>query len=156
MNINVSLVIQMLVFVVFIILTMKFVWPPITKILEERQKNIADGLAAAEKGHRELRLAEKKAKESLTKTRVQATKILEQATQHADRIIIVAKNKAREERERILQIAKNDIAQEYNAAKIKLLEQVSAIVIESTKKILQREINAEINNDLLNEMTREI
>ncbi|AJC50163.1 F0F1 ATP synthase subunit B [Coxiella endosymbiont of Amblyomma americanum] len=156
MDINASLIIQMLVFAIFIVLTMKFVWPSVMQALEKRRKNIADGLAAAEKGYKKLKLSEKKEKESLTRTKAQAMKIIEQAHQRANYIILVAKSKAREERTQLLQLAKNDIDQEYNTVKIKLLKQVSDIVVESTQKILQREVNKASHDRLLDELISDI
>ncbi len=94
MDINASLIVQMLVFVVFIGLTMKFIWPPLTKALEARRKNIADGLAAAEEGRKELELAEIKSKEQLTEAKTQAAHIIEQANQRANHIVEEAKNKS--------------------------------------------------------------
>lgn len=105
-DINASLIVQMLVFIVFIGLTMKFIWPPMIKALETRRKNIADGLAAAEKGHKELKLAEIKVKEALAEAKAQAAQIIEQANQRANHIIETAKNKAREEGAQLLQLAK--------------------------------------------------
>lgn len=156
MDVNASLVVQMLVFVVFIGLTVKFIWPPIIKALETRRKNIADGLAAAGKGYRELELAEIKAKEALMETKVQAAQIIEQANQRANHIIKAAKNKAREEGVRLLQLAKNDIEQEYNTARTELLKQVSDIAVSGAQKILQREMDKASNDHLVDQLLSEI
>lgn len=156
MDVNASLIVQMLVFIVFIGLTMKFIWPPIIKALETRRKNIADGLAAAGRGHRELELAKVKAKEALMKTKAQASQIIEQANRRANHIIEVAKNKAREEGTQLLQLAKNDIEQEYNMARTALLKQVSDIAVSGAQKILKREINKASNDYLIDEFLSEI
>lgn len=156
MDINVSLIMQMLVFIVFIGLTMKFIWPPMIKVLETRRKNIADGLAAAEKGHKELKLAEIKTKEALVEAKAQVAQIIEQANQRANHIIEAAKNKAREEGAQLLQLAKNDIEQKYNAAKTELLKQVSEIAVAGAQKILQREVDKASNDHLVDELVSEI
>lgn len=155
-DINASLIVQMLVFIVFIGLTMKFIWPPMIKALETRRKNIADGLAAAEKGHKELKLAEIKVKEALAEAKAQAAQIIEQANQRANHIIETAKNKAREEGAQLLQLAKNDIEQKYNAAKTELLKQVSEIAVAGAQKILQREVDKASNDHLVDELVSEI
>ena len=156
MDINASLIVQMLVFVVFIGLTMKFIWPPLTKALETRRKNIADGLAAAEEGRKELELAEIKSKEQLTEAKTQAAHIIEQANQRANQIIKEAKNKAREEGAHLIQLAKNEIEQEYNAAKTELLKQISTIAVAGAQKILQREVDKASNDRLVDELVSEI
>lgn len=96
MDINASLIVQMLVFIVFIGLTMKFIWPPIIQVLELRRKNIADGLAVAEKGHKKLEVAEIRSKEIFTEAKAQAAHIVEQANQRANRIIKEAKKQGSE------------------------------------------------------------
>ena len=156
MDINASLIVQMLVFVAFIGLTMKFIWPPMIKALETRRKNIEDGLSAAEKGYKELKCAETKVKEVLLEAKIQAAQIIEQANQRANHIIEAAKNKAREEETQFLQLARSNIEQEYNIVKAELLKQVSDIAVAGAQKILQREINKENNNHLINELVSEI
>ncbi|MBW5802411.1 F0F1 ATP synthase subunit B [Coxiella endosymbiont of Ornithodoros amblus] len=156
MDINSSLIVQMLVFVVFIGLTMKFIWPPLRKALEARRKNIADGLAAAEEGRKELELSEIKSKEQLTEAKTQAAHIIEQANQRANHIIEEAKNKAREEGAHLIQLAKNEIEQEYNAAKTELLKQISTIAVAGAQKILQREVDKASNDRLVDELVSEI
>ena len=156
MDVNASLIVQILVFMVFVGLMMRFIWPPMIKALETRRKNIADGLAAAEKGQEKLELSEIKAKEALVKTKAQAAQIIEQANQRANHIIAAAKNKAREEGAQLLRLAKNDIEQEYNAARTELLKQVSDIVIAGAQKILQREVDKASNDHLIDELFSEI
>ena len=156
MDINASLIVQMLVFIVFVGLTMKFIWPPMVKTLETRRKNIADGLAAAEKGHKQLALAETRVEKQLIKAKNQATHIIEQANQHANYIVAEAKNKALEEGERLFHIAKNEIQQEYNAVRAELLKQISTIAVSSAQKILQREVDKSSSDNLVNEVVGEI
>lgn len=156
MDVNASLMIQMLVFIVFIGLMMKFVWPPLIKVLEVRRKKIADGLAVAEKGYKELELAEIKSKEIVIKAKAQAAHIVEQANRRANNIIKEAKNKARKEGAYLLQLAKREIEQEYNVARAELLKEISDIAVASAQKILQREVDKASNNRLVSELVSEI
>lgn len=156
MDINATLIIQMLVFVIFIWVTMRFIWPPLMKALEARRKTIADGLAAAEQGRKELELAEIKAKEQLMDAKMQAAQMIEQANQRANHIIEEAKNKARDEGEHLLQLAKGEIDQEYIAAKEKLMKQVSGIAVAGAERILQREVDKASNDRLIDELVGEI
>ena len=156
MDINASLIIQMLVFVVFIGLTMKFIWPPLIKVLELRRKNIADGLAVAEEGHKKLQLAEMRSKEIFTEARVQATYIIKQANQRAHYIIEEAKNKARKESAYLLQTATREIEQQYNTARAELIKQISDIAVAGAQKILQREVDKASNDRLVDELVSEI
>src|SRR5882672_9963457 len=102
MNINATLIGQMITFAVFVIFTMKFVWPPITKALQDREKKIADGLAAAEKGERSLDLATHKAKEIIQEAKVNANQLVEQAHARAAQLVEEAKEIARQESDRIV------------------------------------------------------
>ena len=156
MDVNASIIVQMLVFIVFVGLTMKFIWPAIIKALETRQKSIVDGLAAAEKGHKKLKLAEMQAEKQLIKAKEKATYMIEQASQNAHYIIAKAKNKAREEGKYLIQLAKNEIEQEYNVTRAKLLKQMSSIAVISAQKILQREIDRTSNDRLVDELANEI
>ncbi|MFW0072448.1 MAG: F0F1 ATP synthase subunit B [Coxiella-like endosymbiont] len=156
MDINASLIVQMLVFIVFIGLTMKFIWPPIIQVLELRRKNIADGLAVAEKGHKKLEVAEIRSKEIFTEAKAQAAHIVEQANQRANRIIKEAKNKAQKESAYLLQLAKSEIEQQYNVARAELIKQISDIAVVGAQKILQCEINKVSNDRLVDELVSEI
>ena len=156
MDINATLIIQMLVFVIFIWVTMRFIWPPLMKALETRRKTIADGLAAAEEGKKALELAEIKAKEQLTEAKTQAAHIIEQANQRASHIIDESKTRAREEGDHLLQLAKGEIEQEYNAAKEKLMKQVSSIAVAGAERILQHEVDKASNDRLVDELVSEI
>jgi len=156
MDLNATLLIQMLCFAVFIWVTVKYIWPPITGALEERRKKIADGLAAAEQGQKDLELAEHKSREMLTDAKTQAAQIIEKANQRANHIVEESKTQAREEGERLLQLAKGEIEQEYNSAKEKLLHQTVALATAGAEKILRREVDAASNEGLVNELSSEI
>ena len=156
MNLNATLIVQMAVFAIFVIATMRYIWPPIAKVLEDRQTKIADGLAAAEAGHKQLELAELKSKELIEDAKVQAAHIIEQANQRATHIVEESKGKARKEGEQLLKLAKDDILQEYNTAKAALIKQVSAIAVAGAEKILQKEVDKASNDRLVDELVNEI
>lgn len=156
MNINVTLFGQIAAFVLLIWLVNKFLWTPLNTALANRQKKIADGLAAAEKGKHELELSEKRAKEELHEARTQAADILAQAEKRANEIIEEAKGNARNEGERIITAAHAEIEQEVNRAKEQLREQVATIAVSGASKILSREIDASAHNDLLKDLAAQI
>ncbi|WP_423063272.1 F0F1 ATP synthase subunit B [Candidiatus Paracoxiella cheracis] len=156
MDINATLIVQMVVFVAFIWVTMRFIWPPVVKALEERRKKIADGLAAAEQGQKDLEHAQIKVKEMLTDAKAEASHIIEQANKRANYIIEESKAKAREAGEHLLELAKSEITQEYNAAKEKLMKQVSEIAVAGAERILQKEVDKASNDRLVDELVSEI
>jgi F-type H+-transporting ATPase subunit b len=155
-NINATLLGQMITFAIFVWFTMKYVWPPITKAMAERTRRIADGLAAAEQGKRDLEIAQHKAMEQLADTKVQAASIIEQATQRANHVVEEAKEQARDEGSRLLAVAKSEIEQEVIRAKQALQEQVSGLAMAMTEKILQRELDANKHAELINQMLKEL
>jgi F-type H+-transporting ATPase subunit b len=156
MNINVTLFGQMISFAVFVWFTMKFVWPPIVKSLEERKAKIAEGLAAAERGHHEQELAQKRATEALQQAKGQAAEIVNLAQKRAAEIVDEAKTDARAEGERLLTAAKAEIEQESNRVKEKLREQVAELAMAAATKILQKEIDAAKHKDLLDSVAKQI
>ena len=156
MNINLTLLGQMITFAIFVWFTMKYVWPPITKALSDRQKKIADGLAAAEQGLRDQELAERKAAELLRETKLKASQIIEEANKRASHISEEAKGIAREESQRILHHAHEQIEQEVIKAKEDLKDQVGRLVIETAEKILDRSIDAEKHQDLIQQAIKEV
>ncbi len=156
MNINLTLVVQMLVFAVFVWFTMRFVWPPLVKAMEERQEKIADGLAAAERGRRELELAQHRAKDEMKQAKVQSADIVEKANRRAAQIIDEAKDDARQESQKLAKIAEEHISQEVNRAKDGLRKQVAALAIAGAERILVREIDEQANRALLDNLIEEI
>lgn len=156
MNINLTLVVQMLVFAVFVWFTMKFVWPPLVKALEERQEKIADGLAAAERGRRELELAQHRAKDEMKQAKVQSADIVEKANRRAAQIVDEAKDDARQEAQKLAKIAEDHILQEVNRAKDGIRLQVAALAVAGAEKILAREIDEQANSALLDNLIKEI
>ncbi len=156
MDLNLTLLGEMITFAIFVWFTMKYVWPPLMKAMEDRRKKIADGLAAGEQGQRELEMARIKVKEQLLEAKTEAAMILEQANQRAGHIVEAAKGKAREEGDRLLQLAQGEIEQEYNAAKDQLMQKVSKIAVAGAEKILQREVDKAGNDRLVADLVSDI
>lgn len=156
MEINATLIGQILTFIVFIVFTMKFVWPPITKAMKEREQKIADGLAAADRGKHELELSQQKAVEQLRDAKIHAAEIVEQANKRANLIVEEAKEKAREEGDRLLTVARSEIENEMQAARQKLRHEVAVLAIASAEKILSRSIDASAQKDLVDKLITEI
>ena len=156
MDINLTLIGQSIAMLVFVWFCMKFIWPPILSAIEERQKQIADGLAAAEQGQDKLVRAQAEADEIVADARKQATSILDQAHARANEIVAEGKAGGVRERDRQLTAAKADIEQESNKAREELRGEVSAIAIASAEKILQREIDGAAHQDILGKLAQEL
>jgi len=156
MNINLTLIAQALAFALFIWLTAKFIWPVLMRKIEERQKQIADGLAAGERGKQELEAAGKRAGEELAKARERVGEIIGSAEKRDAQMLDEAKAAARAEADRILAAARADIDQQVARAKETLREQVAVLAVAGAEKILRREVNAQTHADLLGQLKREI
>jgi F-type H+-transporting ATPase subunit b len=156
MNINATLLAQTIMFVLFVWFCMSFVWPPIMTALANRQKQIADGLAAGERGKHELELAAKHAAKELHVAKEKASEIIALAEKRAIEIVEEAKGNAKVEGDRILTGAKAEIEQEVNRAKEGLRQQVSDLAIAGAEKILRREIDAKAHAEMLNAIAREL
>ena len=156
MNINLTLIAQALAFAIFIWLTIKFIWPVLTRKVEERQKQIADGLAAGEQGRRDLEAAGKRAHEELARARERVGEIIGSAEKRDAQMLEEAKAAARAEAERIFAAAKADIDQQVARAKEMLREQVASLAVAGAEKILRREINPETHAELLGRLKKEI
>jgi F-type H+-transporting ATPase subunit b len=156
MNITVSLFGQMAAFVLLIWFVNKVLWGPLTQLLAARQKRIADGLAAADKGKHELEMSEKRAKEQLHEAKVKSAEILAQSEKRASEIVEEAKADARAEGERLLIAAKAEIEQEVNRAREQLRAQVAGIAAAGAGKILKREVNQQAHNDLFKDLVSQI
>lgn len=156
MEINITLLGQLITFSVFVWFTMKFVWPPILKVMKEREQHIADGLAAAERGQQALELAQLKADEYLQKAKQQATEIIEQANKRANQMSEESKQQIRIENERLLAIARADIQQEWQAAQQKLRAEVANLVITTTEKILAQSLDSVAQHALVKQSLEEI
>jgi F-type H+-transporting ATPase subunit b len=143
----------MLVFVWF---CMKFIWPPLMQAIEERQTQIADGLAAAERGEQSLEKAKVESDEIVDNARKQATTILDQAHARASEIVAEGKADGTRERERQVAAALADVEQETNRAREELRGEVSAIAVASAEKILRREIDSKAHEDILSKLAAEL
>ena len=154
MNINLTLFGEMITFAVFVWFTMRFVWPPLMSALEERREKVAAGLAAGEKGERDLELARHKVNDLMMEAKAQAAQIIEQANQRSNHIVEEAKSRARAEGERLIEIAKQDIDREFTVAREELLSQVSSMVVVGAEKILQQEVNKSANDRIVNDMIK--
>ncbi|QPF72013.1 F0F1 ATP synthase subunit B [Roseateles sp. DAIF2] len=156
MNINATLFIQAIVFAILVWFTMRFVWPPITKALDERAQKIADGLAAADKAKTELASANKRVDEQLAATRNETAKLLSDAEKRAAAIVDEARAKATEEGAKIVAAAKADADQQATRAREALREQVAALAVKGAEQILQREVNASVHAELLGRLKTEL
>ncbi|HEV7914749.1 MAG TPA: F0F1 ATP synthase subunit B [Albitalea sp.] len=156
MSINATLLAQLAVFFILAWFTMTFVWPPITKALDERAKKIADGLSAADKAKAELALANKRVEEQLAAARTDATQRLADAERLAQSMIEEAKSRASEEGAKIVAAAKAEAEQEAVKAREVLREQVAALAVKGAEQILKREVNAGVHAELLKRLATEL
>lgn len=156
MNINLTLIGQMIAFSIFVAICMKYIWPPVVNALRERQTKIADGLAAAERGQHEQELAEERAKAALKEAKQQAAEIIAQAQKRGNEMVEEAKASARTEAERVKQAAQAEIEQELNRAKETLRGQVASIAIAGAERILKREVDAKAHKNALDELAAQI
>ncbi|RFC31303.1 MAG: F-type H+-transporting ATPase subunit b [Candidatus Nitrotoga sp. MKT] len=156
MNINATLIGQTIMFALFVWFCMKFVWPPIMAALDARNKRIADGLAAAERGKNDLALAAKRSAELLREAKEKVSEVIALGDKRASEIVEEAKAQAKIEGDRIIAAAKAEVEQEVFRAKEQLRTQVSAIALAGAGKILGREIDAKAHNDLLDKLVAEI
>ncbi len=156
MNFNATLIGQSITFIIFVWFCMKYVWPPLMNALTERKGKIADGLAAAERGQNDLKLAQSKVSDNLKESKQQAQEIITQAQKRAHEIVDEAKETAREEAEKIKAAASSDIEQQINSAREHLRKEVSVIALAGAEQILQREVNAEAHGKVLDDMMAQI
>jgi len=156
MNINFTLIAQAIAFAVLIWFTVKFVWPPLLSAIETRQKEIADGLAAASEGRNALEVAAKKSEITLNEAKQKASEIISQAEKRGSQIVEDAKGVAKAEGDRIIAGAKAEIEQELNRAKEGLRSQVSSLAVAGAEKILRKEINASAHSDMLAKLAAEL
>lgn len=156
MNLNFTLIAQAIAFAILIWFTMKFVWPPLLKAIEKRQKEIADGLAAAQEGKLSLEVAAEKNAASLKEVKQKSAEIVNQAEKRASEIVESAKKVAKEEGDRIITSAKSEIDQEINRAKEDLRTQVSTLAIAGAEKILSKEIDKKAHAEMLSKLAKDL
>jgi len=155
-NINATLFIQWIPFLILAWFTARFIWPPITKALDERAKKIADGLAAADRAKLELTNANKRVEEQLTAARDENTRRLADAERLAATIVEDAKRKAAEEGAKIVAAAQAEAQQQQIAAREQLRDQVAVLAVKGAEQILRREVNAQVHADLLAQLKTEL
>jgi len=151
-----TLIIQMIVFLILVGFTMKFVWPPIAAALDERAKKIADGLAAADKAKSELSAANNRVEAELVKSRTESAARLADAERRAQVIVEEAKARATEEGNKIVAAAKVEAEQQSIKARETLREQVAALAVKGAEQILRKEVNASVHADLLGRLKTEL
>lgn|SRR5690554_4662712 len=156
MAINLTLIGQLIAFGIFAWFCMKFVWPPITNAMDARQKKIAEGLDAAGRAERDLKLAQEKAAEMLRETKQTAAEIIEKANKTANEIVEEAKQQARSEGDRLIASAKAEINLEVNRVKDDLRQQVSVLAVSGAEKILGASVDAKAHNKLVEQLAAEL
>ncbi len=156
MNINLTLIGQMIAFVCFVVFCMRYVWPPILAAMAEREKKIADGLAAADRASHDLELAQEKAVERLKEAKIEAAGIVDSANKRAGQLVEEAKDAAIVEADRVKASAQAEIEQEVNRAREKLRGQVAALVLAGAEKALGSAIDHEAHNELVEKLASEL
>jgi F-type H+-transporting ATPase subunit b len=156
MNINLTLLMQALAFFAFILFTAKFIWPPLMRAIDTRQKQIADGLAAGEEGRHGLINAEKRIADMMVDAKTRASEIVAQGEKLKSEAVDQARIDAKTEADRILAAAKAEIEQEVNRAKESLRAQVSELAVAGAEKILKREVDAKAHAELLSALEKQL
>jgi F-type H+-transporting ATPase subunit b len=155
-NINLTLIGQTISFALFVLFCMKFVWPALISVMEEREKKIADGLDAADRADKDLELAQKKATQQLREAKVEAAAIIEQANKRANQIVEEAKDQAVVEGDRLKASAEAQIEQEVNRAKEDLRGKVAALALAGAERVLGASIDETANSELVNQLAAEL
>jgi F-type H+-transporting ATPase subunit b len=155
-NLNATLIAQTIVFFVLAWFTMKLVWPPIMKALDERAGKIADGLAAAEKGKQNLATAESRAGDIEREARARAQEVIAGAEKRAAAIVEEAKSVAKTEGDRIIAGARSEVQQEATQLRDALRQQVAALAVAGAERILRREVDAKAHESMLSDLAREL
>lgn len=156
MNINMTLIGQTIAFAIFVWFCIKYVWPPISSALHERQKKIADGLDAASRASRDLELAQEQAAQTLRESKEQSSQILEQANKRASQMIEEAREQARAEGERLVASARAEIEQEINRAKEELRVQVATLAVAGAERVLEASIDEKAHRKLVDKLAAEL
>ncbi len=156
MNLTATLIIQSLVLLILGWITMKFIWPPLIAAIEERQRKIADGLAAADKGEKSLADAQASAADIVKDARVQAGKIVDQAHRRSNEMVDEAKSTALAEGQRLVGDARQEVALEKSRVREQLRAEVGSLAIAGAARVLGREIDAKAHADLIEQLAREI
>jgi F-type H+-transporting ATPase subunit b len=155
-NINLTLIIQMIVFALLVWFTMSRIWPPLMRAVEERQRKIAQGLAAADRGEQELQQARQGAEAILREARERAGQIIDQAQHRANDIVEQARVSASQEGQRLVASAQQQIALEASRARESLRREVGGIAVAAASKLLEREIDARTHQELISKLAAQI
>ena len=156
MNINLTLIGQMIAFICFVMFCMKYVWPPILAAMAEREKKIADGLAAADRASHDLELAKEKAVERLKEAKHEASGIIDAANKRGNQIVEEAKDTAVVEADRVKTSAQAEIEQETNRAREQLRSQVAALTLAGAEKVLGAAIDQSAHAELVDKLAEEL
>lgn len=156
MNINLTIFGQMIAFAIFVAFCMKFVWPPLMKAIEDRQRKIADGLNAAEKAKADLADAQAQVKQEIDAAKAQAAQLIEQANRRAAQLVEEARVQASAEGERIRQQAKEAVDTEINAAREELRQQVAVLAVAGAEKILSQQVDAQAHDAMLKQLAAKL
>ena len=156
MNFNFTLIGQLLAFILFVWFCMRYVWPPMLQILEEREKEVADGLEAASRGKRELEEANSQRVAIVDEAKKEAADLVSQAGQRANQMVEDAKSQAQEEADRIKASAKADLEQAAKKAREEIRSEVSTLIVAGAEKILGSEIDQEKNAEIIEEISKEL
>jgi F-type H+-transporting ATPase subunit b len=155
-NINATLILQAIVFAILVWFTMRFIWPPLMKALDERAQKIAEGLAAADRAKADLASANKRVEEQLVQTREESTRRIADADKRAQAIVDEARVRANDEAAKIVAAAKADAEQQLSRAREALREDVAALAVKGAEAILRREVNASVHAELLTRLKTEL
>ncbi len=156
MNLNLTLLGQMITFAIFVAFTMKYVWPHLMKAIDERQQRIAEGLAAADRSKHELELAQHKSADILRDAKEQAAHYIEQANKRAAVIVEEAKDDARRESDRLLAIAREEIVIERSSAREALRQDIAGIALHGAQKVLGKVIDVKTDDQLIEQLIAEV
>ncbi|KZN35963.1 MULTISPECIES: F0F1 ATP synthase subunit B [Pseudoalteromonas] len=156
MNLNATLLGELIAFVVFVLFCMKYVWPPLNGAIEARQKKIEDGLAASDEAEKELERVRKEAAVELNEAKSQAAEIIEQAKKRAALIVDEETTRGQQEREKIIAQGHSEIDSERNRVKEELRSQVATLAVVGAEKILEREINQDAHSDIVDKLVAEL
>ena len=156
MSLNATLLIQMTVFAVVVLFSMKFIWPMIMEAIEERNKNISDGLAAAEQGQKKLSEAETEVSALIKEAKLKATTILEQANTRASSILESAKSEGTNEKDKIISAAHDEATHELSKLREGLRKEIAGLAVSGAEKILSREISATDHQEMLDDLAKKL
>ena len=156
MNINATFFAELLAFCIFVLITYRYIWPSMENLLEDRRKEISDGLEAASQSQRKLEEANTESSKILDEAKAEASNLINQAGSRGDQIIDEAKNQAAEEQKKIKASAEADIEQNINKAKEGLKQEVSALVIAGAEQILNKEVDEKANKEIVEKLIKEL